>query len=96
MQAILGPQTWEEVSLVAEIGTQSHIPIVSLADATSKWETELWTFLVQASPNQLKQMEAIVAMIQFWEWHQVTIIYEEKDFSATAVISHLSIMLLKK
>ncbi|KAL6283570.1 hypothetical protein ACE6H2_014499 [Prunus campanulata] len=90
VQAILGPQTWEEVSLVAEIGTQSHIPIVSLADATSKWETELWTFLVQASPNQLKQMEAIAAMIQFWEWHQVTIIYEEKDFSATAVISHLS------
>lgn len=53
--------------LVVEIGTQSHVPIISLADATPKWATEQWSFLVQASPNQLKQIEAIVAMIQFWE-----------------------------
>ncbi|CAL2253912.1 unnamed protein product [Prunus armeniaca] len=90
VQAILGPQTWEEVSLVAEIGSKRHIPIMSLADATPEWATELCTFLVQASPNKLKQMEAITAMVQRWEWHQVTIIYEEKDFSATAVLSHLS------
>ncbi|KAH0986579.1 hypothetical protein GBA52_013756 [Prunus armeniaca] len=90
VQAILGPQTWEEVSLVAEIGSKRHIPIMSLADATPEWATELCTYLVQASPNKLKQMEAITAMVQRWEWHQVTIIYEEKDFSATAVLSHLS------
>ncbi|CAB4307806.1 unnamed protein product [Prunus armeniaca] len=90
VQAILGPQTWEEVSLVAEIGSKSHIPIMSLADATPVWATELCTFLVQASPNKLKQMEAIAAMVQRWQWHQVTIIYEDKDFSAPAVLSHLS------
>ncbi|XP_021803926.1 glutamate receptor 2.8-like [Prunus avium] len=90
VQAILGPQTWEEVSLVAEIGSKSRIPIMSLADATPVWATELCTFLVQASPNKLKQMEAIAAIVQRWEWHQVTIIYEDKDFSAPAVLSHLS------
>ncbi|KAL6283513.1 hypothetical protein ACE6H2_014442 [Prunus campanulata] len=90
VQAILGPQTWEEVSLVAEIGSKSHIPIMSLADATPVWATELCTFLVQASPNKLKQMEAIAAIVQRWEWHQVTIIYEDKDFSAPAMLSHLS------
>ncbi|CAL8150958.1 unnamed protein product [Prunus armeniaca] len=90
VQAILGPQTWEEVSLVAEIGSKSHIPIMSLADATPEWATELCTFLVQASPNKLKQMEAIAAIVQRWEWHQVTIIYEDRDFSAPAVLSHLS------
>ncbi|BBH01709.1 glutamate receptor 2.8 [Prunus dulcis] len=90
VQAILGPQTWEEVSLVAEIGSKSHIPIMSLADATPVWATELCTFLVQASPNKLKQMEAIAAIVQRWEWRQVTIIYEDKDFSAPAVLSHLS------
>ncbi|XP_021834690.1 glutamate receptor 2.8-like [Prunus avium] len=90
VQAILGPQTWEEVSLVAEIGSKSHIPIMSLADATPEWATELCTFLVQASPNKLKQMEAIAAIVQRWEWHQVTIIYEDEDFSAPAVLSHLS------
>ncbi|KAL6283514.1 hypothetical protein ACE6H2_014443 [Prunus campanulata] len=90
VQAILGPQTWEEVSLVAEIGSKSHIPIMSLADATPVWATELCTFLVQASPNKLKQMVAIAAIVQRWEWHQVTIIYEDKDFSAPSVLSHLS------
>ncbi|KAL6283571.1 hypothetical protein ACE6H2_014500 [Prunus campanulata] len=90
VQAILGPQTWEEVSLVAEIGSKSHIPIMSLADATPVWATELCTFLVQSSPNKLKQMEAIAAIVQRGEWHQVTIIYEDKYFSAPAVLSHLS------
>ncbi|KAM1901992.1 hypothetical protein ACFX14_030753 [Malus domestica] len=90
LRAILGLQTWEEVLLVTEIGTQSHVPIISLADATPKWATEQWSFLVQASPNQLKQIEAVAAMIQFWEWNQVTVIYENTDFSAFVVTSHLS------
>ncbi|KAM1997401.1 hypothetical protein ACFX15_030242 [Malus domestica] len=90
LRAILGLQTWEEVLLVTEIGTQSHVPIISLADAIPKWATEQWSFLVQASPNQLKQIEAVAAMIQFWEWNQVTVIYENTDFSAFVVTSHLS------
>ncbi|KAJ7948714.1 Glutamate receptor [Quillaja saponaria] len=90
VQGILGPRTWEETSLVAEIGSQNQIPILSFSDATPKWATERWPFLVQAAPIQFAQMTAVAAIVQSWEWHQVSIIYEEKDSSSSGVLAHLS------
>lgn len=89
MQLILGPCTWEEASLVADIGNKNQIPILSFADVTPNWAIEQWPFLVQASPNQHGQMKAIAAIVKSWEWHQVTMIYEDTDSSVNGVLSHL-------
>lgn len=35
-------------------------------------------------------MKAIAAIVQSWEWHQVTVIYEDIDSSATGILPHLS------
>jgi ABC-type branched-subunit amino acid transport system substrate-binding protein len=85
VQAILGPRSWKETSLVAEIGNQNHIPILSFADTSPKWAAERWPFLVQASPNLIKQMKAVAAIVQTWEWQRITVIYEDMDSSATGV-----------
>lgn len=90
MQAILSPQTWEEASLVAEIGSQAKIPVLSIAYSTPLWATERWPFLLQASPDLNAQMKAIAAIVQYWEWHQVTVIYEDIDSLSSGVIPHLS------
>ncbi|KAL7249639.1 hypothetical protein ACSBR1_011763 [Camellia fascicularis] len=94
VQAILGPHAWEESSLVADVCTQAHIPILSLAtDSTPEWATLRWPFLIRASssPNQRSQMKAVAAIVQSWEWHRVTLIYEDTTNSASnGVISHLS------
>lgn len=90
VEAILGPQTWEETSSVAEIASKKLIPVLSFADATPNWATERWPFLLQASQNQLAQMKAIAAIVQSWEWHQVTVIYEDIDSSATGILPPLS------
>ena len=91
VRAILGPRTWEETSLVAEVSSQNHIPVISLADDTTPtWAAQRWPFLVQASPNQYMTLKAVAAIIQSWEWQRVTIIYEDKDSSTTAVLHHLS------
>ncbi|XP_031253196.1 glutamate receptor 2.7-like [Pistacia vera] len=90
VEAILGPQTWEETSLVAEIASHDQIPVLSFADATPNWAAEKWPFLLEASPNQYAQMKAIAAIVQSWEWHQVTVIYEDVGSSATGIIPHLS------
>ncbi|KAF2286081.1 hypothetical protein GH714_010204 [Hevea brasiliensis] len=81
VQAILGPQRWEEASLVAEVASQARIPIISLADATPVWATERWPFMVQASSNQDLQMRAIAAIVHSWEWYHVTVIYEDNGSS---------------
>ncbi|CAB4277407.1 unnamed protein product [Prunus armeniaca] len=90
VQAILGPHTWEETSLVVKVGSETHTPIVSFAEATPKWATELWPFLVHASHDRLKQMEAIADIVQSWEWHRVTVIYQDRDSLANEVLPHLS------
>ncbi|CAL5335998.1 unnamed protein product [Camellia sinensis] len=94
VQAILGAHSWEESSLVADVCTQAHIPILSLAtDSTPEWATLRWPFLIRASssPNQRSQMKAVAAIVQSWEWHRVTLIYADTTNSASnGVISHLS------
>ncbi|KAE8124755.1 hypothetical protein FH972_019611 [Carpinus fangiana] len=90
VKAILLPHTWEEASLVAEIGNQAKIPVLSIADSTPLWATKRWPFLLQASPDQNAQMKAIAAIVDSWEWHQVTIIYEDIDSFRSGVIPYLS------
>ncbi|OMO89278.1 Ionotropic glutamate receptor [Corchorus capsularis] len=89
-EVILGLQTWEETSLVAEIGSQNHIPILSFSDLIPSWAKQNWPFLVATFPNQYAQAKAIASMVQSYEWHQVTVIYEDMDSSASKVISDLS------
>ncbi|KAJ4726395.1 Glutamate receptor [Melia azedarach] len=90
VEAILGPQTWEETLSVAEIASNKEIPLLSFAEAIPNWATQKWPFLLQASPNQFAQMRAIAAILQSWAWHRVTVIYEDIDSSAAGVIPYLS------
>ena len=90
VQAITGPRTWEEASLVAEVGSQAHVPILSCASATPQWASERWPFLIQASPNQQAEIEAVTAIIRSWGWHRVAIIYEDIDSVASEVIPHFT------
>ncbi|PON92788.1 Ionotropic glutamate receptor, metazoa [Trema orientale] len=90
VQAILGPDTWEEISLVAKVGTGNQIPVLPLVNANPKWATQLWPFLVQISPNKLNQMKAIAAIVQSWEWYQVNVLYEDNSLMINDVLPHLS------
>ncbi|KAJ6298313.1 hypothetical protein OIU76_019461 [Salix suchowensis] len=89
VQAIIGPHTWEEVSLVAEIARETQVPILSFSDTAPEWATERWPSLLQASPDKNVQMKAIAAIVQSWNLHQVTAIYEDTDSSVRGVIPHL-------
>ncbi|CAN1149318.1 Glutamate receptor 2.7 [Linum perenne] len=87
VNAIVGPSSWEETSLVAEIGSKNQIPIMSLADSTPKWARERWPFLVQfSSTKSSEQMEAIASIIQSFGWHQVSVICEDLESSTKAIL----------
>ncbi|KAL1350070.1 hypothetical protein AAHE18_07G200100 [Arachis hypogaea] len=93
VQAIIGPQTWEETTLIAELCNQNMTPLLSLADVTPNWATSKWPFMVQTSPNALKQMKAVSAIVQSWDWYSVNIIYEDKDASSTESLSNIYLAL---
>ncbi|KAL7087595.1 hypothetical protein ACP275_13G076300 [Erythranthe tilingii] len=92
--AILGPNSWEESSAVAEVAAatahQSDIPILSFSDSAPPWATDRWPFFVQAAPAISNQMKAVAAIIQSWNWRRVNIIYEETDSSSSGnILNHL-------
>ncbi|XP_052726165.1 glutamate receptor 2.8 [Vigna angularis] len=89
VEAIIGPETWKETALVVDICSKNMTPILSLADATPNWSTSKWPYLVQISPNQFKQMKAVAAIVQSFEWYNVNIIYDDTDSSSTRMFSHL-------
>ncbi|CAK9325234.1 unnamed protein product [Citrullus colocynthis] len=89
VQVLIGPQTWEAASIVAEVGNEKQVPVLTLANEIPKWATERFKFLVQASPSQLHQMRAIAGIISSWDWHLVNVIYEDKDFSTTGIFPDL-------
>ncbi|CAI0410859.1 unnamed protein product [Linum tenue] len=86
VKAIVGPCSWEETSLVAQIATKNQIPLLSFADSTPRWARERWPFLIQASSSKSAQMKAIAAIIQSWNWHQVSVITEDVESSTKAVL----------
>ncbi|KAG5046864.1 hypothetical protein JHK82_016232 [Glycine max] len=90
VQAIIGPQTWAETSLVAEISSQKRIPFLSLAEATPEWAMKKWHFLLQSSPSQIMQMKAIAEIVKSWKLYNITMIYEDGDSSSTKILSQLS------
>jgi ABC-type branched-subunit amino acid transport system substrate-binding protein len=89
VQAIVGPQTWEEVSLIADICTKNQVPIFSFADTTPEWTTEKWPFLLGASQDNFAQMKAIAAAVQSWNWHQVTVIHQDVGSWTNGVMPYL-------
>ncbi|XP_027927943.1 glutamate receptor 2.8-like [Vigna unguiculata] len=89
VEAIIGPETWKETTLVADICSQNMTPVISLADATPNWSTLKLPYLVQVSPNQFMQMKAVAAIVHSFEWYNVNIIYDDTDSSSTRMFSHL-------
>nr|GMC70230.1 glutamate receptor 2.8-like [Ipomoea batatas] len=91
MKAILGcSNRWEEVSMLTEISSEAKSPLVSLADSAPEWAMEKWPFLVQASPTQSSQMKALAAIIQSYQWRQVTVLYEDMASASNGALTGLS------
>ncbi|KAK6934201.1 Receptor, ligand binding region [Dillenia turbinata] len=90
VKAILGPNSWEEAKLVAEIGSRTQTPVLSFDETTPTWAIDKWPFLIQASSDQSIQMKAIAAIVQSWKWRQVTLLYEDIDSYANGVFPYLS------
>ncbi|CAK9148179.1 unnamed protein product [Ilex paraguariensis] len=78
VQAIIGMETWEEASLVAEVGNRSQVPIVSFASVIlpQPLTPPRWPFLVQLATNVTEQIRCITEIVCSFNWRKVIAIYE--------------------
>ncbi|KAJ6416678.1 hypothetical protein OIU84_002529 [Salix udensis] len=73
---------WEEASLVANIGNQSQVPILSFAaPARTPILTSLrWPFLIRMASDGSEQMRCIAALVHSYNWRRVVVVYEDDVF----------------
>ena len=88
-KAIIGFGTWQEAVFVAQLGNESEVPILSLANEVPQWASCHWPFLINAARSQNAQMKAVAAIIQSWKWRKVNIIYEDINPAVTGISPEL-------
>ncbi|KAH6780908.1 hypothetical protein C2S52_012145 [Perilla frutescens var. hirtella] len=91
VEAILGPNSWEESSAVAEVAHQLNdvVPILSLSDSSPPWATARWPSLILASPPAPAQTKAVAAILESWKWSRVNIIYEDTESVSSDILNNL-------
>ncbi|KAB5534086.1 hypothetical protein DKX38_017172 [Salix brachista] len=82
VEVIIGMDKWEEASLVASIGNQSQVPILSFAaPARTPILTSLrWPFLIRMASDGSEQMRCIAALVHSYNWRRVVVVYEDDVF----------------
>ena len=89
VEVIIGMPTWQEAALVADIGGQAHVPVISFAAPaiTLPLMTLRWPFLIQMARNGSQQIKCIADIVHAYDWQRVIAIYEDEAL-LSILISH--------
>ncbi|PIA50570.1 hypothetical protein AQUCO_01200035v1 [Aquilegia coerulea] len=89
VHAVIGLRKWYEVAITADLGDRAKVSMLSFADTVPHWAVKRWPFLVQATHQQYKQMNAVAAIVGTWRWRKVNFIYEDTDSGTFSILPHL-------
>ena len=84
VKVIIGMHTWLEAALVADIGGQAHVPVISFATSTitPPLMKLRWPFLIQMAKNGSEQIKCIADIVCAYNWQKVIAIYEDEAYGS--------------
>ncbi|BFG21320.1 hypothetical protein CerSpe_075940 [Prunus speciosa] len=82
VEAIIGAQTRMEANLLAELGEEAKVPVLSLSGLrTSPFGAPgEYPFFVEITQDETSQVTAISGLIEIFKWRDVILLYENTDY----------------
>ncbi|KAF9683635.1 hypothetical protein SADUNF_Sadunf04G0034400 [Salix dunnii] len=86
VEVIIGMERWEEAALVADIGSQAKVPVISFSAPaiTPPLATSRWPFLIRMAPSDSNQIRCIADVVQSYNWRRVVTVYEDYAYGGDA------------
>ncbi|KAL9154530.1 hypothetical protein ABFS82_10G121500 [Erythranthe guttata] len=79
VDAIIGPQKSAQANFVIGLGNASNVPIISFS-ATSPSLHPQTPYFVQTALSDDAQADAVAAVVKYFKWHQIVLVYEDSDY----------------
>ncbi|KAJ6766997.1 GLUTAMATE RECEPTOR [Salix purpurea] len=86
VEVIIGMERWEEAALVADIGSQAKVPVISFSAPaiTPPLASSRWPFLIRMAPSDSNQIGCIADVVQSYNWRRVVTVYEDYAYGGDA------------
>ncbi|EYU21236.1 hypothetical protein MIMGU_mgv1a023982mg, partial [Erythranthe guttata] len=88
VDAIIGPQKSAQANFVIGLGDAAKVPVISFK-ATSPSLRPQTPYFIQTAISDAAQVDAVAAIVKYFGWYQVILIYEDSDYG-NGIIPYLS------
>lgn len=83
--AIIGPQTSVTAHVISHFASELQVPLLSFSATDPTLSSLQFPYFIRTAQNDLFQMAAIAAMVDFYGWREVTAIYVDDDHGRNGI-----------
>ncbi|PWZ13257.1 Glutamate receptor 2.8 [Zea mays] len=80
VETIIGPEKSSQAMFISELGTKSHVPVISFTATSPTLSTSSLPYFVRATLNDSLQVSCIASIIKAYGWRRVVSIYEDTEY----------------